>query len=273
MNNSLRSKTIRNIVISLIIFLAIYVSGMLCENQSLEVNFANKNLAPCLSHIFGCDKAGRDMLLRTLKGLFISVSISFVAVSISVLIALFISFLVSIGNKAVDKVVCWVIDTFLSIPQMIFLILICVALGRGITSVIVGIALTHWTRLARLLRSETKQIMVEPYIQVAQSFGKSKLSIYINHVLPHLIDQVGVSITVLFPHAILHEASISFLGFGLPLEIPAIGIILAESMGYIMQGYWWLAFFPGLMLVIVVIDLLVLGKNVKRILGLEEIGY
>ena len=99
-----------------------------------------------------------------------------------------------------------------------------------------GIALTHWPSLARLIRAEVLQLKESPYIQVAQKLGKSRWYIARKHMLPHLLPQFLVGLVLLFPHAILHESSITFLGFGLSAQQPAIGIVLSESMKHLVTG-------------------------------------
>ena len=148
-----------------------------------------------------------------------------------------------------DKVITFIIDLILGIPHILLLLLISVALGKGLRGVALGIALTHWPSLARLIRAEVLQLKESPYIQVAQKLGKSRWYIARKHMLPHLLPQFLVGLVLLFPHAILHEASITFLGFGLSSESPAVGVILSESMKYLAMGKWWLALFPGLFLV------------------------
>ena len=110
-------------------------------------------------------------------------------------------------------------------------------------------ALTHWPSLARVIRGEVMQLKESEYIQIAAKLGQSRLQIAWRHMVPHLFPQFVVGLILMFPHAILHEASITFLGFGLSSEQPAIGIILSESMRYLITGKWWLAMLPGLMLV------------------------
>ena len=140
-------------------------------------------------------------------------------------------------------------------------------MGKGEAGVAAGIALTHWPSLARLLRAEVLQLKTRPYIQIAEKMGMSPFSIAVQHMLPHLLPQFITGLILLFPHAILHEASVTFLGFGLPPEEPAIGIILSESMKYLMTGQWWLAVFPGAALVAVVLLFEGLGRNVSRLLS------
>ena len=128
---------------------------------------------------------------------------------------------------------------------------------------IVGISLTHWTSLARLIRGEVLGLKEAPYMKISLKLGTGRLQAAVRHMTPHLLPQVFVGAILLFPHAILHEAGITFLGFGLSPEQPAVGIILSESMRYLAMGKWWLSLFPGLMLVMVVILFHYLGKKVQ----------
>lgn len=139
-------------------------------------------------------------------------------------------------------------------------------MGKGFWGVLVGISLTHWTSLARLLRGEVIQLRESQYIQIAKKLGKGRFYIAFKHMTPHLLPQLFVGMVLLFPHAILHEASITFLGFGLPPEQPAVGVILSESMKYLVMGKWWLALFPGLLLVFVVVLFHFIGDTLSRLL-------
>ena len=154
----------------------------------------------------------------------------------------------------------------MGIPHILLVMLISIACGRGFTGVVAGVALSHWTGLARVIRGEVIQLRQAPYILAAQKLGVSKGRIVRNHLLPHLLPQFLTGLILLFPHAILHEASVTFLGFGLPSEQPAIGVILSESMQYLTTGRWWLALFPGLMLILAVMLFAVSGERLRRLL-------
>ena len=129
----------------------------------------------------------------------------------------------------------------------------------------IGVALTHWPSLARLIRAEVLQIKESPYIQIAEKLGKSKWYIARKHIIPQLLPQFIVGLILIFPHAILHESSVTFLGFGLSTEQPAIGIILSEAMKYLVTGKWWLALFPGIFLVVTVILFYVAGEGIRKL--------
>lgn len=154
----------------------------------------------------------------------------------------------------------------MGIPHILLVMLISIACGRGFTGVVAGVALSHWCSLARVIRGEVIQLRQAPYILVAEKLGVSKFQNVRRHMIPHLLPQFLTGLILLFPHAILHEASVTFLGFGLSSEQPAIGVILSESMQYLTTGRWWLALFPGLALVLTVILFALLGERIRLLL-------
>ena len=248
-------------------FLAgVTIVGTLCAEEAMVVDFSRKNLSPCGEYIFGTDWMGRDMFLRTLTGLSLSIRIGLLAAGVSSVIAFILGTMAATMGKRVDSAVTWVIDLVMGIPHILLLILISYAFGKGFKGVVIGVALTHWTSLARLIRSEVLQLKEATYIKVAAKLGKSHLEIAWKHMVPHLLPQFLVGLILLFPHAILHEASITFLGFGLSPEQPAIGIILEESMTHLAMGRWWLAVFPGLLLVMTVALFDVAGESLRKLL-------
>jgi peptide/nickel transport system permease protein len=166
-------------------------------------------------------------------------------------------------GKLADRFISWLIDLFLSLPHLVTLILIAFTLGGGFKGIVIGIALTHWPSLARIIRAEVMQIRSTEFVQVSQKLGKSRWWVAAQHIFPHIIPQVLVGFLLLFPHVILHEAAVTFLGLGLSPHEPAIGIILSESMKYLSSGMWWLAFFPGLCLLIVVRTFDTIGDKLR----------
>ncbi len=262
---NLRQKTLLIIGFTSLLLLAIVISSIFINEESLQTNFGSKNLNPSPEHPFGTDWMGRDMFIRTLKGLGLSILIGAFASTISTVLAIILGLLSSAGKTA-DSFVSWLVDLFLSIPHLLLIILISIGLGGGATGVIVGVALSHWTSLTRVVRAEIKQLKTQEYIQISRNLGKSKWWIATKHILPHLLPQIFLGTILMFPHAILHEASVTFLGFGLSPHEPAIGIILSESMKYLSAGYWWLAFFPGLSLLIVVLTFDMIGDNLGKMI-------
>lgn len=262
-----RRNTILFLIVTAGVLILITVAGILLKDQAVQTNFARKNLAPSREFLFGTDWMGRDMFARTLAGLSLSIRIGLLTAAVSALIALILGTTCAVLGRAADAVISWWIDLIMGIPHILLVMLISIACGRGFTGVVAGVALSHWTSLARVIRGEVLQLREAPYILTASKLGVSKMQIVKNHMISHLLPQFVTGLILLFPHAILHESSITFLGFGLSSEQPAIGVILSESMRYLTTGRWWLALFPGLSLVCVVMLFALLGERVEKLLN------
>ena len=227
------------LAVSVLLLAAIAIAGQVLREQALATDFTRKNLPPSLAYPFGTDWMGRDMFVRSLTGLSISIRIGLLTACISAVVAFILGTMAACLGRTADAVIGGIIDLVMGIPHILLLILISFAVGKGFWGVLIGISLTHWTSLARLLRGEVIQLRESQYIQIAKKLGKGRFYIAFKHMTPHLLPQLFVGMVLLFPHAILHEASITFLGFGLPPEQPAVGVILSESMKYLVMGKWW----------------------------------
>ncbi len=257
-------------ILLLIIFAALYLFAVLIWGISMNpnaysINYADKFVNPCFSHPFGTDFMGRDMLHRSIKGLSTSLMIGILAAVFSSGLALVLGILAAVKGGKIDKIINWAVDCCMGLPHLVLLLLISFMLGRGMKGVAVAVALTHWPELTRIVRAEVLQIRGTQYIKASYRMGKSKFWVAKNHIVPHVLPAYLIGLVLLFPHAIMHEAALTFLGFGLPAESPAIGGILSEAMVHIATGKWWLAFFPGLMLLLMVLLFDVIGENLKRL--------
>ena len=249
------------------VFLAtVTVLGIFIEDAAAVTDFTSKDLAPNAAHLFGTDWMGRDMFTRTIAGLSLSIRIGLLTAVVSAGIALLLGILSATFGGWVDALISWWIDLVMGIPHILLVILLSIACGKGFTGIVVGVSLSHWTSLARVIRGEVLQLKRAPYLLVAERLGVSRWKRVRLHLIPHLLPQFLTGLILLFPHAILHEASVTFLGFGLSSEQPAIGVILSESMRYLTTGKWWLALFPGAALVLVVVIFSLLGDRVRRLL-------
>ena len=263
-NNRKRTRVV--CIVSAAILVAVAVLGIVVTPLATTSDLSIAREAPSLLHPFGTDNLGRDMLARTLAGLSTSIGIGLLAAVVSSIIALVLGTLAALGGKKIDACITWLIDLMLGIPHIVLLLLISYALGKGFWGVAIGVALTHWPSLCRVIRAEVLQVKQSSYVEVARSLGRGPVYIAVHHVLPAVLPQYLVGLILLFPHAILHEAAITFLGFGLPPEMPATGIILSESMNYLSIGMWWLALFPGLALLAVVLLFDQAGQSLRRLI-------
>lgn len=261
-----RLRTFLAIILGMLILMSIIFSSSWLDSDAIMTNLKERNLAPSFDHLFGTDWLGRDMFTRTMMGLSLSIGVGLLGAIGSTVIALTLGMAAATMGKAVDRYVSWLIDLFLSVPHLVMLILISFTLGGGFKGVVVGLMVTHWPSLARIIRAEVMQVRTADYVQMSKRLGKSNRWIAVHHIFPHLLPQVIIGFMLLFPHVILHEAAVTFLGLGLSPHEPAIGIILSESMKYLSSGLWWLAFFPGLSLLIVVRIFDKIGESLRLLI-------
>ena len=264
--NNRRQQTLGAIILCAVFLLGIIVSPWFLGDSGLNTVLTQRNQPPSLAHLFGTDWLGRDMLRRSLHGLSLSLRVGLLAASVSAVIGTGLGLAAGTFGGWVDAVIIWIVDVFFSLPHLVLLILIAFAVGGGTKGVIVAVALTHWTNLARVIRAEVLQTNSAEYVSLSRHLGKSSLWIARHHMVPHVVPQLLVGLILLFPHAILHEAALSFIGIGLSPHLPAIGIILAESMRHLSTGYWWLGVMPGLLLLISVKAFDWLGENLRSLL-------
>ena len=193
-----RLQTIIFLVAAIVILTAVTVAGIMTEGYAAETDFS--------------DWMGRDMLARTLAGLSLSIRIGVLTAAVSAAVALLLGTASVVFGRKADAVISWCIDLVMGIPHILLVMLISLACGRGFAGVVAGVSLSHWPSLARVIRGELIQLRQAPYILAAEKMGVSKLQNIRRHMLPHLLPQFLTGLILLFPHAILHESSVTFLG-------------------------------------------------------------
>lgn len=261
-----RRKLAVNLLVSGGVILAVLALALLLDPEGLRSSGGARKLPPSWAHPFGTDWLGRDMFTRTILGLRLSLMVGLFASAISVGLAALVGITAGLAGPRLDAVLSWIIDLFIGMPHLVFMVLVSFMVGGGITGTILAVSVTHWMSLARLLRAEALQLRNATYVEVARQLGHSRWYIARRHVIPHLFPQLMIGLLLMFPHIILHEAALSFLGFGLSPQTPAIGILLSEAMGHLSTGLWWLVFFPGILLLVVVQSFDALGESLRKIL-------
>ena len=246
---------------------AVLFAGIVMSPDLYGVNYENKFIAPSLDHPFGTDFMGRDMFWRSVKGLSNSIIVGLAASAVSSVIALIFGVAAAVCGGKVDRMITCLVDCCMGIPHIVLLLLISYMMGRGGFGVAFAVAVTHWPELTRIVRAEVLQVKNAQYVKAAEKMGKSKFLIAKEHMVPHVVPVYIVGLILLFPHAIMHEASLTFLGFGFSSATPAIGGILSEAMRHIVTGKWWLCLFPGIMLLVAVILFDKIGDKVKILLN------
>lgn len=247
-----RTRTTVSLALALLVVVAVAVAGTLVTGPAAVTDLAQRHQPPSLDHLFGTDAYGRDLFRRTLVGLRLSLVVGTVAALMSGAIALVLALVATVGGRWASAAVNWLVDLFLALPHLVLLILLAFALGGGTQAVILAVGLTHWPRLTRVLVSKARETTGADYVAISRSLGHGRTHVARHHLAPHLVPHFSVGVVLMFPHAILHEAALSFLGLGIDPGQPAIGILLSDSMRSLSAGHWWLAALPGLALLVIV---------------------
>ncbi len=260
-----RTRAILTVAVTLALLALILVVGTLMADRAAQTRLDARNLSPSLSHPFGTDRLGRDQLARTFAGLRISLCVGALAAGVSATVALVLGAAAGALGRRVDAVVGWMVDLVMAMPHLVLMILLAFVLGGGMKAVVIVVAVTHWPALTRVLRGEARRVAASDYVAVSHRLGRSGSWVARHHLLPHLIPHFSVGLVLLFPHAILHESALSFLGLGLSPHEPAIGILLADGMRQLSVGAWWLALLPGLALLVMVKLVDILGQQLRSL--------
>ncbi len=203
---------------------------------------------PSLAHPMGTDQLGRDLFAHALHGLRVSFSVSVVAALVAMAVGGTLGLLAGTLGGRVDGLLMRAIDVFAAGHHFLFGILV-VVLFRPLLgppgAIMLSVALTHWVPLARIVRGELLSVRERPFIAAAVNGGAGRLRLARRHYLPHLLPAIALGFVLLVPHAIFHEAGLSFLGLGMPPHQASLGNLLADSRKTLLAGGWWATFFPG----------------------------
>ncbi|MGW8331259.1 ABC transporter permease [Streptomyces sp. NPDC055897] len=231
------------------VLLAVLLVPPLVQLDEQAVDLARKLQPPSWGHPFGTDDVGRDLLLRCVYGLRVSLMVGVVAALAATFVGTAVGAVAGAFGGWTDRVLMRLVDTFSSVPHLLLGIFVVAMFRPGVWPVVVSVALTHWLSTARIVRSEILSLRSRPYIDAAISGGASRWRVAVRHLLPGVLPQAGLAAVLMVPHAMWHESALSFLGLGLPAHQASLGNLVQGARGSLLAGDWWPTLFPGLLLI------------------------
>lgn len=216
-------------------------------------------------HWLGTDELGRDLLTRALYGARVSIGVGVFTVAVAVLVGTGLGALAGYLGGWVDGVLSRVADLLMAFPYLLFTILMMGVLGPGFTNLIVALAFKAWVEFFRLVRGEVLAEKARDYVEAARAIGASDLRIIVRAILPNVAHTIVVLATLRMGYLMIMEASLSFLGLGLPPGVPAWGSMVAAGREKLMEA-WWVSTVPGLVILVLVLAINAFGEGLRDLL-------
>lgn len=233
----------------------------LWTDKGLE--FSEKAIIQHKTFLLGTDRYGRDLLSRLMAGTWISFSVGFIAIVISLFIGITLGLVAAYYKGFWDNAIMWFINVVWSIPTLLLVIAITLALGKGFWQVFVAVGLTMWVEVARVVRGQVMSVREMEYVEAGRSLGFKDFRIMLKHILPNVTGPIIVISASNFAAAILIEAGLSFLGLGAQPPQATWGKMISEHKGYIITGDAYLAIFPGIAICLLVLSFVLLGNGLR----------
>jgi len=249
-------------VICLTIIIVISIFAFLTPYNPETIDMNNQLSSPSLKHIFGTDELGRDYFTRALYGARISLIVGILSMMVSIFIGTLVGAISGLLGGKIDTIIMRIIDMLMSIPLFFLLLIVNSYLRPSIANIIIIIGIFGWMSIARIVRSETLSIKERDYILCSKALGSNNINIVKKHIIPNAISTVIVAASINIADAILMESSLSFLGLGVQQPMASLGSMLQTAQARI-GDKTYLAIFPGLMILLIVLSFNVLGDILR----------
>jgi len=263
------------IMLSSIILLAILAPWITPQNpyDLASVDLMDSRIPPGgetmegFTAFLGTDGVGRDLYSGILYGLRISLVVGVVSGLIAATLGMTVGLTAAYAGGKVDAIIMRIVDLQLSLPSILVALILVAALGKGVDKIIFALIVVQWAYYARTVRATALVERNKEYVEAAKSLGLSKTRIVFRHILPNCLAPVIVVLTVQTAHAISLEATLSFLGVGLPQTEPSLGVLIANGFQYMLSGRYWISFFPGVALLLTIVSINLVGDRIRDVLN------
>ncbi len=219
------------------------------------------------SYWLGSDDQGRDMLSAILYGLRISLGVGVLSTAAALGLGLAIGLVSARAGGWVDALIMRIVDLQLSFPSILVALILLALAGQGVDKIIIALVVVQWAYYARTVRGAALVELKKEYVDAAVCAGYSGTRILFRHVLPNVLPPLIVVATVQVAHAIALEATLSFLGLGLPITEPSLGLLIANGYTYLLAGKYWISFFPGVALLLTIVAINLVGDRLRDVLN------
>ncbi len=220
-----------------------------------------------LTYWLGTDDQGRDMLSAIVYGLRTSLGVGLASGLLALAIGTSLGLLAAQSGRWVERLIKRAVDLQLAFPPILVALILLALLGQGIGNIIAALVTVQWAYYARTVRASALVEGGKDYIRAAQGLGLSRIRIMLHHLLPNCLPPLLVVAAVQVAHAIALEATLSFLGLGLPITQPSLGLLIANGFAYILSGKYWISFFPGVALLVTIVSINLMGDRLRDIMN------
>lgn len=220
-----------------------------------------------MTFALGSDDQGRDMLSAIFYGLRISLSVGIAATLAAVVLGLGLGLIAAYAGGRVESIIMRVVDLQLSVPAILIALVLLAVVGQGVDKIIIALITVQWAYYARTVRSSALVERNKEYVEAARCLRLSAARILFRHILPNCLPPLIVVATVQVAHAIALEATLSFLGLGLPITKPSLGLLISNGFSYLLSGKYWISFYPGVALLVTIMSINLVADQLRDVLN------
>ena len=272
-----RSRVAVAALVVLLLILAVAIAAPLISPQDpydlKQLDIMDSKLAPGAksgagqTFVLGTDDQGRDMLSAIFHGLRISLGVGVLSTVVALSIGIVVGLIAAYAGGWTDAIIMRIVDLQLSFPAILIALILLAILGQGVDKIIVALITVQWAYYARTVRGAALVEIRKEYIDAAVCLGYTPARIVLRHIMPNVLPPLIVVATVQVAHAITLEATLSFLGLGMPITSPSLGLLISNGFTHLLSGKYWISFFPGLALLVTIVAINLVGDQLRDVLN------